>query len=147
MKHLPDATTEGLICSSDGLLLESFISNLFIVEQRGSSLVVKTAMCNVLPGIKQQQVLDACRALGIQVEHTGAQQSDRHLWVEAFLSNAVKGLRPINKIACLPNNPFGWDPWEVSLAVAPDNSIYTRLQEQLDRDVKNVTTFVLDDAS
>ena len=147
MKHLPVATTEGLICSSDGLLLESFISNLFIIEQRGSSLVVKTATCNVLPGIKQQQVLDACRALGIQVEHTGAQQTDRHLWVEAFLSNAVRGLRPISKIACLPDNPFGWDPWEVSLAVAPDTSICTKLQKHLEGDVENITTFVLDDAS
>lgn len=123
---------EGIICSLDGHLLEGFISNLFIVEHRADAVVVKTAVQNVLPGIVQQQVLHACQILGIQLECTGAEQDDRGQWAEAFLSNAVRGLRPISKISCLPDNPFGWDPWSCSFTVLPETSICAKLRLYLE---------------
>lgn len=145
-KGVPDIASEGLICSSDGQLLEGFISNLLIVECRDNKCIVRTAVQNVLPGIMQQQVMGACQALGIPLECTAAKQDGRSLWVEAFLTNAVRGLRPISKIACLPGNPFGWDPWECSFAVSPQNSICAKLQEYLKRRTVDITKVVHGDA-
>lgn len=90
----------------------------------------------------QQQVLDACQALDIHLECTAAKQDERTLWVEAFLTNSVRGLRPISKIACLPGNPFGWDPWEVSFVMSPQTSICTNIQEYLDSHAVDVTQVI-----
>lgn len=139
MQLLPDLASEGLICSSDGDLLEGFISNLFIVEHRSGILVVRTALTSVLPGIMQMQVLQACQALQIQLDCTAAKQGDKDLWCEAFLTNTVRGLRPIDKICCLPDNPFGWKPWSCTFVTSPDTSICAKLQRHLDRqDVADV---------
>ena len=130
---VPDTAAEGLICSSQGELLEGFISNLFILERSQQGLVVKTAVHGVLPGIMQQQVLDACEALQIPVQRCPALQADRNLWEEAFLSNAVRGVRPIGKINCAANNPLGWEPWSRSFSMPEQGSVCLQVQRHLQR--------------
>lgn len=129
---VPSSAAEGILCSQDGQLLEGFISNLFIVQQDCNGLVVKTATEGVLPGIKQQQVLAACKALGIPTECKAPLQREKHLWFEAFLTNAVRGLRPICKISCPSSNALGWEPWEHQLPLPDDQSVCIRVQRHLD---------------
>ena len=134
---IPASAAEGILCSPEGQLLEGFISNLFIVQRSHTSIIVRTATKGVLAGIKQQEVLAACKTLNIKTECTAPVQTERHLWVEAFLTNAVRGLRPISSICCPANNAVGWPPWNRYLPCpgieSPDNqSVCSRVQEHLD---------------
>ena len=130
---LPKTATEGLLCSQDGELLEGFVSNLFIVQQSDTGLVVKTAVNGVLAGIKQREVLDACLALSIPTQCKGAIKQQRHLWVEAFLTNAVTGGRPIKSITRPANNALHWEAWEVHFPAPGDSSVSAQVQDHMQK--------------
>lgn len=129
---MPASAAEGILGSQTGQLLEGFISNLFIVQHSSIGLVVRTATEGVLAGTKQQEVLAACQALGIQTDCTAPVHTERHLWAEAFLTNAVRGLRLISSITCPPSNAVGWEPWECQLLLASGQSICSRIQRHLE---------------
>ena len=128
---VPSSAAEGILGTQNGELLEGFISNLFIVQDSNHGLVVRTAVEGVLAGTKQQQVLAACNTLGINIKCEAPIQTERHLWKEAFLTNAVRGLRPISHISCPPNNAIGWEPWTCQLSVPSSQSVYCRVQRHL----------------
>lgn len=128
---LPATATEGLLCSCDGDLLEGFISNLFIVQRTDMGLMVQTAVDSALAGIKQREVLDACQALGIRTQRKAAVKQERHLWTEAFLTNAVRGLRPIRTITCPAQNALGWDTWEIKFPAYNEDSVSARVQSYM----------------
>lgn len=128
---MPASAAEGITGSKEGELLEGFVSNLFIVQDSNHGLVVRTAAEGVLAGVKQQQVLAACKALNIQTECKAPRQMERHLWKEAFLTNAVRGLRPISNISCPSHNAIGWEPWACQLPVHSSQSVYSRVQRHL----------------
>ena len=128
---MPSSAAEGILGTQNGELLEGFISNLFIVQDSNHGLVVRTAAEGVLPGTKQQQVLAACNTLGIKTNCKAPIRTERHLWKEAFLTNAVRGLRPISHISCPPNNAIGWEPWECQLSAPSSQSVYCRVQRHL----------------
>eukprot|EP00891_Asterochloris_glomerata_P007720 jgi/Astpho2/7720/Aster-x0773 len=53
---LPPGASDGVCCSPDGRLLETFISNLFIIQQQPDGQpVVRTAGEGILPGIMRSQ--------------------------------------------------------------------------------------------
>ncbi len=128
---LPATAAEGLLCSCDGELLEGFISNLFIVQQNDMGLLVQTAVDGALAGTKQREVLAACQALGIRTQRKAALKQDRHLWTEAFLTNAVRGLRPIRTITCPAQNALDWDTWEIHFPAYTEDSVSTRVQSHM----------------
>lgn len=128
---VPASAAEGILGSQKGELLEGFVSNLFIVQNSDHGLVVRTALKGVLAGTKQNQVLAACKALNIQIECKAPMRTERHLWKEAFLTNAVRGLRPISSISCPSNNAVGWEPWECQLPVHGSQTVYSRVQKHL----------------
>ena len=128
---IPASATEGILCSKDGQLLEGFISNLFIVQRTDTGLIVRTALDGALAGIKQKAVLDACHLLHIPTQCKASCHQQRHLWVEAFLTNAVRGLRPIKRIVCPAKNAIGWDPWECTLPAGSNTSVFCQLQRYL----------------
>lgn len=128
---VPSTAAEGILGTQKGELLEGFISNLFIVQDSNHGLVVRTASEGVLAGTKQQQVLAACKALGIETKCKAPIHTERHLWKEAFLTNAVRGLRPISHISCPPNNAIAWEPWECQLSVPSSHSVCCKVQRHL----------------
>ncbi|DBA72941.1 hypothetical protein WJX79_007558 [Trebouxia sp. C0005] len=128
---LPATAAEGLLCSCGGELLEGFISNLFIVQPTDMGLLVQTAVDGALAGIKQREVLDACQALRIRTQRKAALKQERHLWTEAFLTNAVRGLRPIRTITCPAQNALDWDTWEIHFPAYNEDSVFTRVQSYM----------------
>lgn len=128
---VPSSAAEGVLGSQQGELLEGFISNLFIAQDSNDGLILRTASEGMLAGTKQQQVLAACKALGIRTECKAPIQSERDLWKEAFLTNAVRGLRSISHISCPPNNAIGWEPWECQLPMPSSQSVCCRVQRYL----------------
>ena len=128
---VPATATEGILCTENGQLLEGFISNLFVVQQNAAGLVVMTATEGVLAGLKQKEVLIACEALGIPTACKAPIERDRHLWTEAFLTNAVKGLRSIKCIVCPAENAIGWEPWICHLPDVGPQSVYARVHGYL----------------
>ena len=135
---LPATAAEGLLCSCDSELLEGFISNLFIVQHTDMGLLVQTAVDGVLAGIKSREVLDACQALGIRTQRKAALKQERHLWTEAFLTNAVRGLRPIRTITCPAQNALDWDTWEVHFPVYNEDSVFTRVQSYMQQSCQDL---------
>lgn len=128
---VPSSAAEGILGNHKGELLEGFISNLFIVQDSHHGLITRTASKGVLCGTRQQQVLAACKALGIKTECKAPIQEERHLWKEAFLTNAVRGLRPIKHISCPQHNAIGWEPWEQHLPETSNESVCCRVQKHL----------------
>ena len=128
---MPATAAEGILCTEDGQLLEGFISNLFVVQHSAAGLIVRTAVQGVLAGIKQSEVLGACEALGIAIVCKAPLQHERHLWVEAFLTNAVRGIRPVKRILCPADNAVGWKAWEVILPAVESQSVCDQLQHYL----------------
>ena len=119
------------MCTEDGQLLEGFISNLFVVQQSADGVVVRTATQGVLAGIKQKEILAACKALHLHIVCKAPLQHERHLWAEAFLTNAVRGIRPVKRIVCPAQNAVGWEAWEVDLPAIGSQSVYYQLQNYL----------------
>ena len=128
---VPASAAEGILGNQQGELLEGFVSNLFIVQHSKHGLIVRTASQGVLAGTKQQQVLAACKSLNIETECKAPMQTERHLWQEAFLTNAVRGLRPISNISCPSNNAIGWEPWECQLPEPSSESVCFKVQRHL----------------
>ena len=135
---LPATAAEGLLCSCDSELLEGFISNLFIVQHTDMGLLVQTAVDGVLAGIKSREVLDACQALGIRTQRKAALKQERHLWTEAFLTNAVRGLRPIRTITCPAQNALDWDTWEIHFPAYDEDSVSARVQSYMQQSCQDL---------
>ncbi len=113
--------------------MEGFVSNLFVVQQSDTGLIVRTAVDRALPGIAQREVLDACQALHIVTDCNAPLRHERHLWVEAFLTNAIRGIRPIRRIMCPSKNAIDWDLWVVDLPAVTDTSVSCQVQSYLHR--------------
>lgn len=108
---------EVALCRGDRLL-ETSRSNLFCVSDRG----IETASPpSVLAGVARQAVLELARELDFVVRRRAPRWSERSAWHEVFVSNAVRGVRPVARI-----DDETWTP-------APDGSATRALQSGLDR--------------
>ncbi|BDA42770.1 hypothetical protein COCOBI_03-6630 [Coccomyxa sp. Obi] len=113
--QLPAGATEGLLCTADGAVLESFVSNFFVVrEGRDGHPEVQTAAPSegLLEGIMRRQVLQACKELGLTTVIRAPLLHERALWTEAFLTNSVCGIRPVERIVC--RRAEGGGHWEAA---------------------------------
>lgn len=82
----------------EGRIWESTRSNLFVV---GEGALETAEPPSVLPGIARAIVLQAARTLGVRVIHRSPRVRETGLGLEAFATNAVRGLRPVRAIGAL----------------------------------------------
>jgi branched-subunit amino acid aminotransferase/4-amino-4-deoxychorismate lyase len=100
-------------------LMETTRSNLFVVTHDGA---IETApFPAVLPGVARGLVLENLRALGVRVRHRAPRLTENRGWREVFVSNAVRGVRPVVDLG------------EVSLPRPAPDGLLRRLQRDLDR--------------
>ncbi len=87
-----EAEGETVRLGSRGRLLETTRSNFFIVRAEG----LETAPTSVaLPGIARRLVLETATELGLPVRHRAPRLSELESWREVFVTNAVRGVRPV----------------------------------------------------
>lgn len=89
---------------TDDVLLEGGVTNVFVVvegvgTEGNTTTVVQTApISQCLAGVGRASILKACVALGITVVETAPNLSQSDTWSEAFLTNAVRGVRRVGEI-------------------------------------------------
>ncbi|CAI0442878.1 unnamed protein product [Linum tenue] len=120
----PTSVTELLLSNDGDHLLEGCLTNFFVVRRREGKGVgenpyeVQTAPISdgVLPGIIRQLVLEVCLSKGISVQEVAPSWSGRDFWQEAFVTNSLRIIRPVERIQF----PHSWeslehkDPEEIS---------------------------------
>ena len=120
-------------------LFEGGVSNVFVVvketrredERLGSAtdVFVQTAPVEeCLAGVGRAAVLDACAVLGVRVVEKTPRLSEntQNTWCEAFLTNAVRGVRGVREI-CFSN-----DVRATFANRATDASVAARLEAYFD---------------
>ncbi len=118
----PHGAAEILLANQQGGLLEGLVTNLYIItflEQ--DKVVLQTAGMGdgVVWGTMRKRVLEACNVLGLIVVEQPPLAGERALWQEAFLTNAVRGVQPLNEIECDVRNVLGLEPWAVEFSEVP----------------------------
>lgn len=94
---LAKGAREALFCNDDGHVLEGATSNLFMIKDK--TLITPEAGEIVLAGIMRRQVLQAARNLGMPIEERPITVKELFLADEAFLTNALIDMLPINRVA------------------------------------------------
>jgi len=108
---------EVLLMSSRGRLIETTRANLFVITERG----LETAPSSqALPGIARQVILELAREMGIPIRVRAPSLRERSRWREVFVSNALRGIRPVRRIDAL------------TFPVRDGASLTRRLQRSLD---------------
>jgi branched-subunit amino acid aminotransferase/4-amino-4-deoxychorismate lyase len=103
---------------ADGRLLETTRSNLFVV----SSGALETAHVSaVLPGIARQLIVEMAAELALPVRQRAPRIAEQDLWSECFVTNAVRGVRPVAELAGR------------RLPVPEPGGVLRQLQRRLDR--------------
>jgi 4-amino-4-deoxychorismate lyase len=96
----PVVVDEGLMRSTDDRLVCGTASNVFLVRD-GILHTPRITDCGVA-GVMRQVVLRAADTLGIASEVRDVPFAELELAQEVFLTNAVRGIRPIGSIEGLP---------------------------------------------
>jgi branched-subunit amino acid aminotransferase/4-amino-4-deoxychorismate lyase len=90
---------EALRVGPAGQLLETTRSNLFVVTPDR----LETAPDgSILPGIARRLVLAAARELGFRIRRRSPRLAEAESWREVFVTNAVRGVRPVVEVAGRP---------------------------------------------
>lgn len=88
-----DAIDEGLLCDTDGHLVEAVQSNLFWV--RGGVLETPDLSASGVAGIMREQVLGAAARLGLETRTVRRTAPELREADEVFLTNSVIGIWPV----------------------------------------------------
>lgn len=97
---LPPGINEALMVGEDGHVLEGLSSNFFAVKDGK----IWTAEQGVLSGITRSMVLDAARALNIEVVLVGVRYDELRKLEEAFITSASRAVLPVSEIDGFPVN-------------------------------------------
>ena len=87
---------EGLWFNCQGFLAEGTMSNIFFVSKQ--TLCTPSLACGCLPGTRRALILRLAAQLQIPVIEGSFTQEDLLLAEEVFLSNALMGIMPVQKI-------------------------------------------------
>ncbi len=90
------AIDEGLVCDTEGELVSATAANVFIVKS-GTLLTPDLRFCGVR-GVMRSQVLRVASRLGIPCSEEPLWPHDLEEASEAFLSNAVRGIRSVRTL-------------------------------------------------
>jgi branched-subunit amino acid aminotransferase/4-amino-4-deoxychorismate lyase len=125
----PPEAAEVLLCRQDGALLEGMVTNLYIIKREEANaaegvegrIVLQTAGMDdgVAWGTIRKAVLHACNALGLPVVETPPDPGERAKWSESFLTNALRGVQPLQRIECGAANAWGLPTWSMEFSSVP----------------------------
>lgn len=90
------AIDEGLVCDTEGELVSATAGNVFIVKG-GTLLTPDLRFCGVR-GVMRSQVLRIASEMGIQCSEEPLWPHDLAEASEVFLTNAVRGIRPVSEL-------------------------------------------------
>lgn len=114
--------TEALFRNLSGLFTEGAASNLFLVVE--NQILTPAVACGLLPGIARGLLLETRGELSVPVAEAEIPSADLARASEAFLTNAVMGVRPLVRV---DGKPIGkGQPGPITAAVAKH---YRRLSE------------------
>jgi 4-amino-4-deoxychorismate lyase len=99
-----EAIQEGLTLDTEGELIGGTSSNVFVVRD-GALLTPDLRFCGVR-GVMRAQVMACARKLGIAVSEEPLWPEDLHSAQEVFVTNAVRGLRPVASLGDLAWSGF-----------------------------------------
>jgi 4-amino-4-deoxychorismate lyase len=99
-----ESIQEGLMLDTEGELIGGTSSNVFIVRD-GALLTPDLRYCGVR-GVMRAQVLSCARRLGIAVSEEPLWPEDLHAAKEVFVTNAVRGIRPVASLGDLAWSDF-----------------------------------------
>lgn len=100
---------EVLLATADGRVWEGSRTNLFLV--RGATLITPGLDGPVLPGLMRALVLENAAAIGLEARERDVSIADLDVAEEVFLTNAVRGLVPVGRIAMTPRTLAVPGPW------------------------------------
>ncbi|KAK2078467.1 hypothetical protein QBZ16_003307 [Prototheca wickerhamii] len=122
-----------ILQDDQGRLVEGLVTNLFVVRRSSESLqkvVLQTASVaqGALPGTVRRRVLESAAEAGLDVLESAPDPAERVLWTEAFLTNSLRGIQPLERLESCTDAGAAWTasfpgPWPVT----------ERLQEALRR--------------
>ncbi|MET0984460.1 MAG: aminodeoxychorismate lyase [Steroidobacteraceae bacterium] len=92
-QELRDGVDEGLMLDTEGEVVSATSGNVFLVRQ-GKLCTPDLRLCGV-NGVMRRQVLGAAKATGLSVEECALWPADFEHAEEAFITNALRGIRPI----------------------------------------------------
>jgi len=118
----PPGAAEILLATQQGALLEGLVTNLFIISQveEGETVVHTAGMSDgVVWGTMRKRVFEACKNLSLKVLEKPPAAAKRTTWQEAFLTNALRCVQPLNRIECDARNVWGLEPWVIEFSKVP----------------------------
>ncbi|GAB4821896.1 hypothetical protein N2152v2_008942 [Parachlorella kessleri] len=88
-KAKPEGVAEVVLCSPQGQVLEGLVTNFFVVadDGRGGCVVLTAPSDGIVWGTMRQQVLHACKTLGVPAREESPDVATREAWREAFLTS------------------------------------------------------------
>lgn len=92
--------TDALLCDQDQTVLEAASANLFVV--RGGTVRTAAVAEGVLPGVTRSAVLEVVEALGLDAELRACTLTELGRADEAWLTSAVRGIRPLTHLDGAP---------------------------------------------
>jgi 4-amino-4-deoxychorismate lyase len=92
-----DEYAEGLMCDSDGLVIEGTKTNLFLVQADGT-LVTPDLSQSGVAGVMRAQVLDSVTAMGLDCRVGPVTVGMIESAQELFLTNSLIGLWPVRQL-------------------------------------------------
>lgn len=116
---------EGLMLDAAGELVSAVAGNVFVVRA-GRLLTPDLRHCGV-KGVMRAQVLRIAAELGIAVRETALQPQELSTADEVFLTNAVRGLRPLVALDA--------QRWQVGAVTL---QLHTELMRQLDGGLRTI---------
>lgn len=90
------AADEGLVCSTAGHVIEAVSANVFV--RVGTCLMTPTLDRCGVAGVARGLILDSGAALGFTIEERRLRRADLALAEEIFLTNSVRGARPVRQL-------------------------------------------------
>ncbi|KAL4535298.1 hypothetical protein Ndes2526B_g06197 [Nannochloris sp. 'desiccata'] len=142
----PPGAAEILLTTQQGALLEGLVTNLFIITRsKDGEIVLQTAGMGdgVVWGTMRKRVSEACKQLGLKVLEQPPAAAERATWQEAFLTNALRGVQPLDRIECDERNVWGLEPWVIEFLEVPGQwtaKIQALVESSLQRtDLRNLS--------
>ncbi len=96
-KAIANGYDDALLCNTKGHLVSATSSNVFFVIN--DELHTPALTCGALPGVMRQHILSLARALQIPTHERAITLEDLHNANEAFLTNSLLRIQPIEKLA------------------------------------------------
>ncbi|HVY23814.1 MAG TPA: aminodeoxychorismate lyase [Steroidobacteraceae bacterium] len=110
---------EGLVMDTEGELISGTMSNVFMIID-GIMVTPDLRYCGV-SGVMRKNVLRVARRLNLEIEERAVRPEELQSASEAFITNAVRGVRPVIAVLNATGDTLRW----------PAGAITTRVMNEL----------------